>query len=84
MPREAAPDKARRYLSESRLRVLYVKPTDPRIRATCRGDGETYRCGYSLPPQGWWCECPAKTVDCSHLLALRLVCETPEVEVPFA
>lgn len=74
MSRENAQDKGRRYLSESRLRVVYVKPGDPRIRATCRGDGETYKLGFD-PVRSWWCECPAKTRECSHLVALRLVAE---------
>ena len=81
MTRENAQEKGRRYLAESRLRVLYVKPNDPRVRATCRGDGETYRLGFELV-RGWFCECPAKTTDCSHLVALRLICE-PTVEGPF-
>ena len=72
MPREAAPDKAKRYLSESRLRVVYVKP--PQIRATCRGGGQTYRLGFD-PSKGWFCNCEAMTRNCSHLLALRLVAE---------
>ena len=82
MPKESAQEKSRRYITEGRMRVLYVKPSDPRVRATCFGDGQTWRQGYDLPPRGWWCDCPAKTT-CSHLLALRLVVEQPNVEVPF-
>ena len=78
--RENAQAKGRRYLSDSRLRVVFVKPGDPRIRATCKGDGMTYRLGFD-PSRSWWCECPAKTPDCAHLIGLRLVAE-PELGGP--
>jgi hypothetical protein len=83
MPRESANEKGRRYITEGRLRVVYVKPNDPRIRATARGDGQTYRLGYD-PMPGWFCDCPAKTTDCSHLIGLRLVTEPDTGEGPFA
>jgi hypothetical protein len=79
--RENAQDKGRRYLGEARLRVVYVRPMDSRIRATCRGDGQTYRLGFD-PITGWFCDCRAKTLGCAHLLALRLVTE-PQIDGPF-
>lgn len=79
MARENAADKGRRYLTEGRLEVLYVKPHDMRIRATCRGEsGETYKLGYS--PAKWFCDCPVLTDQCSHLNALRLVTQVPRPE----
>ena len=81
MSRENVEAKGRRYLSESRLRVLYVKPSAGQIRATCRGDGQTYKLGHE-PVRGWFCDCPAKTRDCAHLIGLRLVTE-PVPEHPF-
>lgn len=71
MSRESAALKARRYLTEGRLLVLRVD--GPIIRAACRGDGQVYRLGHD-PRHGWRCDCPARTRDCAHLLALRLVC----------
>lgn len=79
MPRENADDKGRRYLTEGRLSVAFVKPSDQRVRAICRGDGEQYRLGYD-PVRSWWCDCPAKTSSCSHLVALRLVVLAPGAE----
>ncbi len=68
MPRESSFDKARRYLLEARLRITRVDGTF--VEATCRSDGAVvYRLGHS---QGRWC-CPAVSVDCSHVRALRLV-----------
>jgi hypothetical protein len=79
--REAVAEKARRYVTEGRLRVVYIRPIDSRIRATVRGDGQTYRCGFE-PLTGWFCDCPARTNGCAHLLGLRLVVE-PSAEGPF-
>lgn len=70
MTRESAAVKALRYLGEARLTVTAVD--GDRVRATCRGDGEAYRCGHE-PGRGWTCNCPARTDQCSHLVALRLV-----------
>lgn len=85
MPREAADQKARRYLTEGRLTVTRVEPfyrdrapsaTDRlRVEATCRGSGQVYRLGYDGAV--WWCDCPALSRRCAHLLALQLV-TTPE------
>lgn len=68
--RENAEAKGRRYLTEGRLTLHRVDGTG--ADATCRGDGRLYCCGLH-PTWEWWCECPAKTDRCSHLVALRLV-----------
>jgi uncharacterized Zn finger protein len=73
MPPENAEAKGRRYLLEGRLHVRAV--TDRHIAATCRGDGEIYY--LSGDEQGWSCSCPAATLRCSHLVALRLVTIRP-------
>jgi hypothetical protein len=77
---EGAPAKARRYLTEGRLTVreLYANA----VVATCRGDGETYRLGYYGPDVTgnaglWHCSCPARSDQCAHLRALRLVVDRP-------
>lgn len=70
---EGAPTKARRYLCEGRLNVKLV--SRGRVWAECRGDGETYKLGYAHGR--WHCDCPARTVDCAHLRALRLVLDKP-------
>lgn len=75
---EGAPSKARRYLIEGRLTVKRILPDQ--IGALCRGDGETYRLGFGLVNDyalGWWCSCPARSQNCAHLRALRLVVDAP-------
>ena len=66
--RESAQAKGARYIAEGRLNVVLL--TADEIRATCRGDGATYRLGWN--PGGWYCDCPALT-RCAHLAALRSV-----------
>ena len=69
MPRESAAEKGRTYLTEGRLIVTGLSTVH--VSATCRGDGALYRLGYV---HGHWsCDCPARTDQCSHLVALRLV-----------
>lgn len=70
---EGSPAKARRYLLEGRLRVAAISSNA--ISATCRGDGETYKVGYV--EHSWYCTCPARTDQCAHLRALRLVVDAP-------
>lgn len=78
--RESSDEKGRRYLIEGRLEIVYVKPSVPEIRALCRGDSaEVYRLGWS-PQIEWWCGCPVKTANCSHLAALKLVVTVPNRE----
>lgn len=67
--RESAYSKGRRYVTEGRLTVIEV--TEHRISAFCKGDGHVYALGYR--GNEWWCECPAISRNCSHLIALRLV-----------
>lgn len=68
---EGAPMKARRYLLEGRLRI----ETGAEISAVCRGDGESYLLGFRAG--SWYCTCPARTNQCAHLRALRLVVDRP-------
>jgi hypothetical protein len=70
MPRESAHTKARRYITEGRLTITRV--TDDGVDAHCRGDGEIHELGLDAG-NNWHCTCPARTRDCAHLLALRLV-----------
>lgn len=70
---EGAPAKARRYLTEGRLSVLRVDRKI--IQAQCRGDGQTYACGWYTGR--WRCSCEARTDQCAHLRALRLVVDRP-------
>lgn len=73
MPREAAFDKSRRYLTEGRLTVRRVNKAE--VVAWCRGTDRFHRCGWSAD-SGWWCSCEAKGA-CSHLLALQSVVPIP-------
>jgi uncharacterized Zn finger protein len=71
--REDVQAKGRRYVTEGRLRV--IRSEDRVIRATCRGQGETYRLGYDHD-SGWFCNCAARG-RCCHLVALQLVTTAP-------
>lgn len=73
MPRETAYMRGMRLLTEHRLTITEV--TDERIRATARGSGEVHRLG--LDGSTWWCSCPVRTDQCSHLHALRAVTVVP-------
>lgn len=70
--RESAFLKARRYLAEGRLTITAVGPN--MVAGTCRGDGQVYQLGWA---GRWYCNCPALTPHCAHLLAARLVTLTP-------
>lgn len=67
--RESAATKGRRYLCEGRLTIKSIHGS--RIWAECRGDGKRYDLGFAHGR--WFCSCPARTIDCCHLRALRLV-----------
>lgn len=67
MPRETARDKATRYLIEGRLILVTVDPD--RVVATCRGEGVLYRLGFA--GGRWWCDCPARSENCCHVLAAK-------------
>lgn len=72
MTRESAHDKGRRYLTEGRLTIRQYSRTSGVI-AMVRGDsGLMYRAEWS-PELGWRCNCLARTDQCAHLVALRLV-----------
>lgn len=71
--RENSASKGRRYLAEGRLLVREVSPT--RVSAACKGDGEVY--ALTGTAGGWTCSCPALSMDCCHLIALRLVTVRP-------
>ena len=72
MTRESAHDKARRYLAEGRLTVRQLDRSSGVI-AMVRGDsGLVYRAEWA-PDLGWSCNCPARSDQCAHLVALRLV-----------
>jgi hypothetical protein len=62
-------DIARRYLSEGRLRVLFVDRAH--VLARCEGQRGIYQVGYE-PGRGWWCSCEWGA-ECHHQLALKLV-----------
>lgn len=67
--RESAAIKGRRYLTEARVIVTGAAPGH--VDATARGDGAMYRLGYRHG--SWHCTCPARTDQCAHLTALRLI-----------
>jgi hypothetical protein len=69
--REDAAAKAKRYLTEARVRVLACDEEDGTICAEVRGDGRIYASGRD--ESGWFCDCAAKTDNCAHLRALRLI-----------
>lgn len=69
MPRENAAAKARRYLGEGRL--IVVRAERNWVRAVCRGDGAVWHPRFEWG--SWSCDCPARSVSCAHLVALRLV-----------
>jgi hypothetical protein len=69
--RESAEAKARRYLAEARVRILFCDEEAGVISAEVRGDCRLYSAGRD--EEGWFCGCPARTSDCSHVRALRLV-----------
>lgn len=67
--RENAASKARRYLVEGRVVVTVVRTGG--VMARVRGDGRVWDAGYL---QGrWYCNCWARTDQCAHLRALRLI-----------
>lgn len=71
--RENAAIKARRLLTEGRVRVLSASEADGYISAEVRGDSSaSYACGYEPDGGGWYCGCPALG-RCSHIAALQLI-----------
>lgn len=74
MTRENAQAKARRYLVEARIHVLRVDETV--VIAIARGDGAFWWCGHDGTK--WHCDCPARSLNCAHLYALRSVTVEPK------
>jgi hypothetical protein len=69
--RENAAAKARRYLGEGRVRIIACDEEAGTILAEVRGSGAVYGAGHGAG--GWACDCEAKSKDCAHVLALKLV-----------
>jgi len=70
--RESFAEKARRLLTEGRVRVLAASEREGYISAEVRGDSAAiYAAGYE-PDGGWWCSCLARG-RCSHIAALQLI-----------
>ena len=67
--REEAATKAGRYLTEGRIIIRCV--TDSEVSALARGDGAVYE--ITGHHDVWTCTCPARSLRCSHLLAVRRV-----------
>lgn len=65
--RESVEAKATRLLVTGCLTVTSV--VGDHVSAVCQGDTDAYDLGYQ-PGRGWWCSCPVRTDQCSHLLAL--------------
>jgi uncharacterized Zn finger protein len=65
--------KARRLLTEGRIRVLSANEDDGFLAAEVRGDSaRVYVVSYESGGGGWSCDCPTRGV-CSHLRAVQLV-----------
>jgi uncharacterized Zn finger protein len=69
--RENAESKARRYLTEGRVRIIACDEAAGTIMGEVRGTGAVYAAGHGL--KGWACNCPAKSTNCAHILALKLL-----------
>ena len=69
--RETIDAKAQRYLTEARVRILHCDEEAGVIEAEVRGDSRRYSTGRDA--EGWYCSCAARTRDCSHVRALRLI-----------
>lgn len=69
--RENAHTKATRYLGEGRLVIRELDEDAGVVQADVRGAGAVWTCGHDST--GWFCDCPARTDQCAHLVAVRLV-----------
>lgn len=80
MARENAQAKARRYLTEGRVRVARcIRKGDPRwkadltpIAAVVTGENGTYRVKGWYDAETWDCPCEARG-ECAHIIAVKLV-----------
>lgn len=71
-PRENAAQKAVRYLREGR--VVLTRVDASKVTACVRGDGKIWDVTWE---RGRWdCTCPARTDQCAHARAVRLVVVT--------
>ena len=68
---ETVDAKARRYLTEARVRILDCDEDAGILEAEVRGDARLYSTGRDA--EGWYCTCAARTDHCSHVRALRLI-----------
>ena len=69
MTAESVTAKAARYLTAGR--VLVIRVDGDLVDARVRGDSGTYI--VRRDPGGWWCSCPVRRPECSHITAVRLV-----------
>ncbi|MFP5256075.1 MAG: hypothetical protein ACLGI8_09525 [Acidimicrobiia bacterium] len=69
MSRETARTKADRLLIEGRVVILEAGRYG--VVARVRGEGVIHTTRYGFG--AWTCTCPARTDQCSHLIALRRV-----------
>ena len=76
MTREKAATKARRYLVEGR--VILIRVSDGAVTARVRGDGAIWDASYHAGR--WSCTCPARSDQCCHLRAVRMV-TAPDITV---
>jgi hypothetical protein len=68
--RETVETKARRYLTEGRIRVRLCNEESSVASAEVRGSGAVYAVDHD--DKGWRCDCPART-ECAHIAALKCV-----------
>lgn len=69
--RESVQQKAIRYLAEGRIRIRACLEDDGLLEADVRGLGAVYAAGRNS--DGWFCDCPSRTIDCAHVIALKSV-----------
>jgi hypothetical protein len=69
--RENAESKARRYLGEGRVQIVSCDEEAGTVMAQVRGSGAVYAASHGA--KGWHCDCAARSKDCAHVLALKLV-----------
>jgi hypothetical protein len=68
--RENVDTKARRYLTEGRVRILLCNEESGVVDAEVRGNGAVYAVNHDKA--GWSCDCAART-ECAHIAALKCV-----------
>jgi hypothetical protein len=66
--RENVETKARRYLTEGRVRIRICNEESGVANAEVRGNGTVYAVDHD--DKGWRCECPART-ECAHVVAVK-------------